>query len=155
VIDAELTIIRPKTPGKGREKSSPAGAGFARYARVTPVYRILREEMMIGRFAKLATVCAFGTAVLSTAAFAGDSTPRVDQRQDNQKARIHQGIESGELTRHEAHNLVEGQHHVNRIERRATADGAVTAKERLRLEQAQDHQSDRTYRLKHNNRDRD
>jgi hypothetical protein len=112
------------------------------------------EEMTMRRLAKLITVCAVGTAVLSAAAMAGESTPRVDQRQDNQKARIHQGVDSGELTRHETHNLVEGQRHVNRVERRAAADGAVTAKERLRLEQAQDHQSDRVFRLKHNDRDR-
>ena len=72
-----------------------------------------------------------------------------------QHSRIHQGVASGELTRHEAHSLAAGQRHVERVENRATADGVVTGKERAHLEYAQDRQSARIYNLKHNDRTRD
>jgi hypothetical protein len=112
------------------------------------------EETAMRGFYKLIAACAVGTAILSAPAFAGDSTHRVDARQDRQKARIEQGIASGELTRHETRRAIEGQRHVDRIENRATADGVVTGKERAHLEYAQDRQSARIYDLKHNNRDR-
>lgn len=105
-------------------------------------------------FYRIVTLCAIGTAVLAAPALAADSTPRVDARQENQKERIQQGVGSGELTRHETKNLIEGQRHVNRVESRVGADGTITGKEKLRLEKAQDRQSRRIYGLKHNARDR-
>jgi hypothetical protein len=112
------------------------------------------EEIAMRGFYRMIAACAVGTAILSAPALAGDSTPRVDTRQENQKERIQQGVSSGELTRHETRTAIEGQRHVNRMENRATSDGVVTAKERLRLEHAQDRQSGLIYGLKHNNRDR-
>ena len=85
---------------------------------------------------------------------ASTSTPRIDRREANQRARIHQGVKSGELTRHEARRLRRGQRHVDRMEDRAKADGKVTAAERHRITRAQNHQSRRIYRLKHNDRER-
>jgi hypothetical protein len=41
---------------------------------------------------------------------------------------------------------------VDRLERRAAFDGVVTRRERFRMERAQDHQSRRIARLKHNRR---
>lgn len=78
-----------------------------------------------------------------------ETTPRLDQRQQNQAARIRAGIASGELTRAETRRLVRGQQHVRRLERRAEADGDVTLRERARLEHAADVQSRRIYRQKH------
>ena len=46
--------------------------------------------------------------------------------------------------------LRRGQRHVNRIEQRAKADGNVTARERVRLNRAQNRQSRHIHRLKHN-----
>ncbi len=86
----------------------------------------------------------------ATLAAAGTATPRVDRREVRQHARIHQGVKSGELTRHEARSLRAGQRHVNRMERRAKADGRVTARERARLNHAQNRQSRHIWRLKHN-----
>ena len=77
------------------------------------------------------------------------STPRVDQRQVNQERRIDQGVQSGSLTQKEAANLDKGQAHVQSMENKATADGKVTQKERVRIEQAQDNQSKKVYRQKH------
>jgi hypothetical protein len=93
-----------------------------------------------------------GTAFSPVATAAG--TPRADQRQENQAQRIRQGVASGELTARETKRLVKGQRHVNRLERGAKADGDVTGAERLRIEKAQDRQSRRIYRQKHDAQDR-
>ena len=107
-------------------------------------------------FKKIAVIAAsllVSSAVLVPVASA-EATPRVDQRQHNQAQRIRQGVASGELTRAETKRLVNGQQHVRRVERRAKADGDVTAAERARLEHAQDVQSRRIYRQKHDAQDR-
>jgi len=78
-----------------------------------------------------------------------DSTRRIDGRQDRQEARIERGEQSGSLTEKEAAKLERGQTHVQNMENRAAADGTVTNKERARIEHAQDVQSKRIYREKH------
>lgn len=92
------------------------------------------------------------TMLTATIASAHPATPRVDRREARQHARIHQGVRSGELTRAEARALRAGQRHVQRLERRAKADGRVTVRERARLHRAQDVQGKRIYRFKHNGR---
>jgi hypothetical protein len=77
------------------------------------------------------------------------STPRIDQRQQNQERRIDQGAQSGQLNEREAARLERGQSRVQKLEDKAAADGRVTAKERVRVERAQDKQSRRIYRQKH------
>lgn len=77
------------------------------------------------------------------------STPRIDQRQANQERRIEQGEKSGQLNKREARRLERGQAHVQKMENKAVADGKVTAKERAKIEKAQDRQSRRIYREKH------
>ena len=107
-------------------------------------------------FKKLSIVAAsllVAGVTFSTVASA-EATPRADQRQENQAARIRQGVASGELTAPETRRLVQGQRHVNRLERGAKADGDVTAAERVRIEKAQDRQSRRIYRQKHDAQDR-
>jgi hypothetical protein len=92
---------------------------------------------------------AFLAIAMPTLAFAQANTPRVDQRQANQEQRIDQGVASGSLTQREANRLERGQQHVDNMENRAKADGVVTRGERARLHQAQDAQSARIYRQKH------
>ncbi len=75
-------------------------------------------------------------------------TPKVDQRQANQELRIDQGAQSGTLTGKEAARLEKGQTHVENVETRTQADGKVTARERARLDHAQDVQSRRIAREK-------
>ena len=77
------------------------------------------------------------------------STPRIDQRQENQQRRIQQGEKSGALTPKEADRLEKGQARVQKMENKAAADGKITAKERRKIEKAQDRQSRRIYREKH------
>lgn len=83
------------------------------------------------------------------AAFAQAATPGVDQRQANQEARIQQGVNSGALTQREEARLDRGQQHVQNLEDRTKADGVVTRRERARLQQAENVQSRRIYRQKH------
>ena len=94
------------------------------------------------------------TALLAISAplFAG--TPGLDKREANQRHRIANGVHSGELTRPEAHRLVHGERQLHRQERRAKADGEVTARERARLQHSADRMSKRIYRQKHDKQDR-
>jgi hypothetical protein len=92
-------------------------------------------------------------AVIATApVLAG--TPRLDTREHNQRARIHNGVVSGELTRPEARRLAGGQVHLHRAEARAKADGVVTGRERAWLQHEANQQSRRIYRQKHDAQDR-
>jgi hypothetical protein len=71
------------------------------------------------------------------------------QRNINQQKRIEQGIRSGELTNHEVAKLERGQARVNRKEARAGADGHVGALEQHNIQAAENRQSGRIYREKH------
>jgi hypothetical protein len=71
------------------------------------------------------------------------------QRNVNQQARIEQGIQSGELTNHETAKLERGQAHVNHLEARAGADGHVGPGEQQRIQHAENGQSHRIFREKH------
>jgi hypothetical protein len=92
-------------------------------------------------------------ALVATApAIAG--TPRLNAREHNQMARIHQGVQSGELTRPEARHLRMGEARLNYNEARAKADGVVTPAERARLHDEANRESARIYRQKHDAQDR-
>lgn len=88
------------------------------------------------------------------AAAQGTATPRFDQRQANQEARIQQGIQSGALTEREANRLEAGQERLQRMEDKAKADGVVTKQERARLQQAENVQSRHIQRQKHDRQHR-
>ena len=81
-------------------------------------------------------------------------TPRLDAREHNQRARIHNGVASGELTRPEARRLAAGQYHLRAAEARAKSDGVVTGRERAWLQHEANQQSHRIYRQKHDAQDR-
>ena len=91
------------------------------------------------------------TATMASAQPGQTATPRIDRREARQDARIHQGVRSGELTRGEAARLRAGQRHVDRMDSRAKADGVVTPRERARIGRAQNIESRRIHRLKHDN----
>ena len=84
------------------------------------------------KFTTFATGIAL--AIASVGAFAqGSATPRVDQHEANQQARIDAGVASGQLNRREAARLEHQQVRIARAERRAKADGVVTPRERRAL----------------------
>ncbi len=95
-----------------------------------------------------------GIVALAVAAPALAQETRVDRRQDRQEQRIDKGVQSGALTPPETKKLERGQQHVEALETRAQADGTITAREKVRLEHAQDVQSKRIYRQKHDNQTR-
>ncbi len=78
----------------------------------------------------------------------------IDQRQANQEQRIEQGIRSGQLTAGEAARLERGQARIERMERRALADGRMDPREWRRIMHAQDVQSKKIHREKHDNQTR-
>jgi hypothetical protein len=93
--------------------------------------------------------------VLTTAmAFAQERTPRVNTREMEQQARIHQGTRSGELTNGETRALRAEQRNIRRTEHRAKADGDVTARERRKLDRKQDRANRDIRRAKHNRPDK-
>jgi hypothetical protein len=81
-------------------------------------------------------------------------TPVVDKREQNQKERIKDGVQSGELTKVEAHKLREEQRGVKRTEARAKADGEVTPAERAKLDRKQDRASKHIAKQKNDKQDR-
>lgn len=98
---------------------------------------------------KLLIVVLAAVAVPAIAQTAAPATPRIDKREAVQQQRIEQGVKSGQLTPQEAARLEKGQARVQSMEDKAKADGKVTAKERSRIEHAQDQQSRKIYREKH------
>ena len=97
-------------------------------------------------FAKLVAAAAIATVWLPSQA---QDTRRIDQREANQQKRIEQGEKSGALTQKEAARLEKGQARVQRMEDKAAADGRITPRERRRIEHAQNVESKKIYREKH------
>lgn len=97
----------------------------------------------------LAAACLVLPAAVFAQAGNPLATPNIDQRQANQEMRIQQGVNSGALTTREANKLERGEQHIQNMESRAKADGVVTAKERVRLERAENVESRKIYREKH------
>jgi hypothetical protein len=96
---------------------------------------------------------AVGVVVLMTGvAFAGNETPRIDQRQTNQEQRVDQGIASEQLNEREADRLNTQQGHINKMEEKAKSDGVMTKKERARIVAAQDRAARHIAREKHDRR---
>ena len=104
---------------------------------------------------RMTTVIAAALAVMAFASIAfADGNVRAERRQVRQHVRIHQGVKSGALTRHEAKRLRQGQAHIRHLKLRSRADGVVTRREKARVERAQDRQSRAIRRLQHNGRRR-
>jgi hypothetical protein len=93
---------------------------------------------------RLAAVALLSLPISALAQIAGS-----EQRSLNQQQRIDQGVRSGELTQREAAKLERGQAHVDRMQTRAARDGVVSAQERERIQSAQNRQSRKIYRQKH------
>lgn len=101
------------------------------------------------KFKTLAAACLTLATALPALAQDAPGATRADKRQARQQARINQGQATGALTPKEATRLEAGQQHVENVEAQATADGKVTKKERARIEHAQDVQSKRIAKQKH------
>jgi hypothetical protein len=78
----------------------------------------------------------------------------VDEREQNQRARIRSGVASGEVTRAEAERLRAEQRQVHRTERRMKSDGTVTPREQHKLKREQDRVSRDIRKQKHDRQQR-
>lgn len=76
-------------------------------------------------------------------------TPVASNRQINQSARIAHGSATGTLTRRESKALRKEQRHINRVKRRAKADGVVTGEEKHRINRKQRRANKHIRRQKH------
>lgn len=92
-----------------------------------------------------ASMMAFTVAYVS----AQTSTPVVDQKQQNQNARIDQGVKSGELTHKEAAHLNAREAKIQHDKRVAKADGKVTPAEKAKLHREQKRTSHAIVKEKH------
>jgi len=81
-----------------------------------------------------------------------DKPETIAQRKDNQQDRIAQGIDSGQLTAGETKNLETKEAGVNKEEHtmRSEDDGHLTAADRAKLNNQQNHLSNQIYDDKHN-----
>jgi len=77
----------------------------------------------------------------------------VNQNQLNQQQRMYQGIQSGELTGHEAQRLATQQQRFAATEASMRQDG-LTLNERRKLDRMQDNMSRNIYNQKHDGQDR-
>ncbi len=100
-------------------------------------------------FKSMAIVAAALTFVLSASA-----QGRIEQRKDNQQARIASGIKNGSLTAGETARLEHREAGLNRQihNERAANGGRLTAGERAQVNREQNHLSRNIYRDKHNAR---
>jgi hypothetical protein len=107
-----------------------------------------RELILSAALAALFVPSAF--AQQSTAAT--DTPESIAQRKDNQQDRIAQGIDSGQLTAGESRNLETKEAGINQEEHtiRTEDDGHLTAADRTKLDNQQNHLSNRVYDDKHN-----
>lgn len=101
------------------------------------------------RISRLVLTAAISAVFAGTAFAQTTSTERIDQRQENQQRRIDAGVKSGQLNQREAARLEKGQAHVQKMETRATTDGKITKGEARRIEHAQDVQSGRIAKQRH------
>ena len=97
------------------------------------------------KFAHTLIAAALGLAFCG-AAFAQAGTV---QRDVNQQQRIEQGVKSGSLTNRETARLERGESRIDRAEARAGADGKVGPGEQRRIQRAENRESRRIYKEKH------
>ncbi len=91
------------------------------------------------------------TVLAFTAGVADAGTPWIKARQQNQLNRIGNGVSNGSLTAGETARLLNGQARIANLRAAAKAnDGVVGPVERLLIHGAQNRQSNRIFRLKHN-----
>lgn len=72
----------------------------------------------------------FTTTLFTSVALANTNSPAIDHKQQNQKQRIIQGVNSGELTGQEAWRLGKQQGKIYHKEQRLKSDDQFTARER-------------------------
>lgn len=94
--------------------------------------------------------CAAVTTLLaSNLLTVAAQTPVINARQRNERARIRQGVRSGELNRSEAARMRGREAGITAEKRAARADGVVTRNERQDIRRTENSASRAIYRQKH------
>jgi len=117
-----------------------------------------REILLTGAALLALSVPAFAQ---SQSGSTGSTTPQtttaakpgeIQQRKENQQDRIANGIQSGQLTAGETKNLETKEAGLNKEEKnmRAADDGHLTAADRAKINNQQNHLSNQIYKDKHN-----
>ena len=99
-------------------------------------------------------LAAIGFLAVSYPSDAQAITPGINARQRNERARIRQGVATGELTRPEAARLKGREADIRQDKRAARADGVVTRDERHDIRKDESQASHAIYRQKHDGRER-
>jgi hypothetical protein len=100
------------------------------------------------------TIVAAALLTVGVADARGTPDPGVNARQHNQRARVQQGVRSGELTRRETRQVAEGQRDIRQLERAYKSDGTLTGAERRDLHHEQNQASREIYQQKHDAQER-
>lgn len=98
----------------------------------------------------LTIALAVATLLGGTAWAAPPQTQEVTQRDLNQQDRIEQGLQSGQLSTHEAGQLEKQESHVDRMEANDLKNGKLSPQETARINAAQNRVSNDIYSDKHN-----
>jgi len=105
------------------------------------------------------TILTISFGILVCLAFAASDASaqrrgHINQRQQNQRERIGNGVRSGELTARETARLAREQAHIYRMESRFRRSGdEFTNRERYRLQRELNQSSRHIYRQKHDRQD--
>jgi hypothetical protein len=94
-------------------------------------------------------LCAATALLACQVLTASAQTPVINARQRNERARIRQGVRSGELTRTEAARMQGREAGITAEKRAARADGIVTRGERRDIRRTENSASRAIYRQKH------
>lgn len=97
----------------------------------------------------IGTTVILAAIAIPAAVLAAPGDARIDHRQQNQQARIHQGAASGDLTRGETRRLQAEQRHIRQDEHRYRADGQLTGRERRDLQRDLNRASRDIYNQRH------
>lgn len=102
---------------------------------------------------KRTIILTIAASLITFSAFADEHEGRIQERKENQQARIAQGVKSGQLTAGETGRLETREAHVNREVRRdrAADGGKLTVAEKRQINRQQNHLSKSIYQDKHNN----
>ncbi len=98
------------------------------------------------RFLGILALLALAVCIVAEVAYAEN----FHERLRNQRERIEQGIQSGELTRNEADILLDNWTWMRDRFQRMKADGRLTVEEQARLDRMLDQNSQMIYNKKHN-----
>jgi hypothetical protein len=112
----------------------------------------MKAKGLILAMAIVVAFCASSVFAQSQSGSDSSNPPTIQQRKENQQDRIANGVQSGQLTAGETKNLETKEAGLNHEEHtmRSEDDGHLTAADRARLNNQQNHLSNNIYGDKHN-----